>query len=318
MKPISFPSRILGLKANRPERGLQSAAAHEKFKCPSRKATPECISRALRTEVRAPSVVTCSLKSHLSFSHLALHWKLASGIWSFLILISALTFSLPALSQPVTFNTLAGYPGGGSADAAGSGAQFSKPTGIAVDTSGNIYVADTFNHTIRKITPTGIVTTVAGAAGVSGATDASGPAARFNQPGGIAVDAAGYLYVGDTANHTIRKITPAGTVSTLAGSAGISGSANATGTNAQFNLPQGVAVDSSGNVYVADYGNYTIRMITPAGAVSTLAGLAGNPGSIDDVGSNARFYQPEGVAVDAAGFVYVADTANGTIRRISP
>src|SRR3954469_22298208 len=247
-----------------------------------------------------------------------LHWNLGFGVWSFLLLASALTFSFPARSQPVTFSSIAGYPGGGSADAAGGAAQFSKPTGIAVDTSGNIYVADTFNHTIRKITPTGVVKTVAGLVGVSGTTDAFGLAARFNQPAGIAVDATGFLYVGDTANHTIRKITPAGAVSTLAGSASVSGSINATGTNAQFNLPQGVAVDASGNVYVADYGNHTIRVITPAGVVSTLAGLAGNPGSIDDVGSNARFYQPEGVAVDAAGFVYVADTANGTIRRISP
>jgi hypothetical protein len=222
-----------------------------------------------------------------------------------------------ALAQPLTFNTLAGYAGGGSGDGSGSAARLYKPCGVAADGSGNLYVADTYNHTIRKITPTGKVTTLAGLAGVSGSVDAPGTDARFNQPGGVAVDTVGNVYVGDSGNHTIRMITPGGVVSTLAGSTGVSGSTDATGTNAQFFLPQGVAVDSTGNVYVADYGNHTIRIITPGGPVSTLAGSAGVSGSLDASGTSARFYQPEGVAVDGTGNVYVADTANGTIRKIA-
>ena len=124
----------------------------------------------------------------------------------------------------------------------------------------------------------------------------------------MAVDSSGNVYVADTGNDTIRKITPAGVVTTLAGSAGNVGSADGTGSAARFYYPLGVAVDSSGNVYVADTDNYTIRQITPAGVVTTLAGLAGNSGSADGTGSAARFYYPSGVAVDSTGNVYVADS----------
>jgi sugar lactone lactonase YvrE len=227
-------------------------------------------------------------------------------------------FAISGRSQPLTFNTLAGYPGGGSSDGARAAARFYNPCGVATDNAGNVYVADTGNHAIRKVSPTGVVTTLAGLSGVSGSVDGTGGAARFNQPGGVAVDTAGNVYVADTGNHTIRLITPAGVVSTWAGMAGVSGSGDATGTNAQFNLPQGITVSSVSNVYVADYGNHTIRKITPGRVVRTLAGAAGSSGSTDGSGSNARFYQPQGVAVDAGGFVYVADTANGTIRKITP
>ena len=131
----------------------------------------------------------------------------------------------------------------------------------------------------------------------------------------MAVDSAGNVYVADSNNVTIRKITPGGVVSTLAGLAGQYGSADGTGSAARFNNPNGVAVDSAGNVYVADTCNYTIRKITPGGVVSTLAGLAGNRGSADGTGSAARFFSPQGVAVDSAGNVYVADTGNHTIRK---
>jgi hypothetical protein len=235
------------------------------------------------------------------------------------MLITILLFVVAtAHSQPITFNTLAGQPAGGTNDGTGISAQFNSPCGVAVDAAGNVYVADTDNHTVRKITPTGTVITLAGLAGASGSADGTGGIARFNQPGGIAVDSASNLYIGDSGNHTIRKITPAGVVSTWAGSAGVSGSADLTGTNAQFFLPQGVAVDSATNVYVADYGNHTIRKIAPDQSVSTLAGLAGSSGSLDLSGSSARFYQPQGVSVDAVGYVYVADTANNTIRKITP
>jgi sugar lactone lactonase YvrE len=218
----------------------------------------------------------------------------------------------------VNITTLAGVAPQGSADGGGTLARFANPWGVAGDTNGNFYVADTDNHTIRKITSGGSVSTLAGLAGVSGSADGSGSNARFNQPQGVAVDNAGNIYVADTGNYTIRKITPAGAVTTLAGSAGNAGSTDASGSSARFYEPEGIAVKSDGSrIYVADTWNHTIRQITAAGAVSTLAGLAGNSGSTDASGSSARFYQPQGVAVDGAGNIYVGDTGNHTIRKIT-
>ncbi len=230
--------------------------------------------------------------------------------------------------------TLAGSAGqSGSADGTRSAARFSAPTGVAVDSAGNVYVADLFNYTIRKNTPDGVVTTLAGSAGQSGTKDGTGSVARFFAPVSVAVDSATNVYVADSGNSTIRKITPAGVVTTLAGNTSITnqlgqpvgGYADGTGSAARFHGPQGVAVDSTGNVYVADTFNDTIRKITPAGVVTTLAGLAqfdvnGAPigGSSDGTGSSARFYLPNGVAVDSAGYIYVADYDNDTIRKITP
>jgi sugar lactone lactonase YvrE len=213
--------------------------------------------------------------------------------------------------------TLAGGGTPGSADGAGTSASFNGPYGIAVDGTGTLFVAEYGNHTIRKVTQTGVTTTLAGTAGLSGSDDGSGTAARFTYPHALAVDGAGNLFVADTGNRTIRKITPAGVVTTFAGTAGSSGSADGTGANARFGEPYGVAVDGMGNVLVADTFNCTIRKITPAGAVTTLAGTPGSPGSVDGTGSAARFNRPQGVAVDGANNVIVADTDNHTIRRIT-
>jgi len=215
-------------------------------------------------------------------------------------------------------STLAGTAGPpGSVDGSGSAARFDFPQGIAGDAAGNLYVADTGNNAIRKITPAGEVTTLAGKAGSSGSADGSGTAARFSVPAGIACDAAGNLYVAEIGNDTIRKITPAGEVTTLAGKAGSEGSADGSGAAARFNAPAGIACDTAGNLYVADSGNDTIRKITPAGEVTTLAGKAGSSGSADGNGVAARFLNPGGIAGDAAGNLYVADTGNDTIRKIT-
>ena len=214
--------------------------------------------------------------------------------------------------------TLAGSAGNpGSADGTGSAARFHIPCGVAVDGAGNIYVADLGNDTIRKITAAGAVTTLAGSPGVSGSTDGTGSAARFYDPSGVAVDGSGNVYVADSLNNTIREISTAGVVTTLAGSAGVSGSADGTGRAARFHNPTDVALDGTGNIYVADYANHTIRQVTAAGVVTTLAGSANLAGSTDDTGSAARFNHPQSVSVDGSGNIYVADSSNNTIRKIT-
>lgn len=201
----------------------------------------------------------------------------------------------------------------GYADGTGSAAQFAQPKGIALDASGNIFIVDQINLRIRKITPSGEVTTFAGN-GVSAVLDGTGTAASFATPTGLAIDSADNLYVAD--GWTIRKITPGGVVTTLAGSLPL-GYEDGTGAAAKFRNPEGLAVDTSGNVYVADYGNNKIRKITPAGVVTTFAGnYLANFGYQD--GTNALFYGPHDVEVDNSGNVYVTDFNNSRIRKITP
>jgi sugar lactone lactonase YvrE len=204
----------------------------------------------------------------------------------------------------------------GFADGTGAAASFSGPSGVAVDGSGHVYVADEYNNVIRKISPSGVVSTLAGS-GARGFADGTGAAASFSWPSGVSVDSDGHVYVADTYNHVVRKISPSGVVSTFAGS-GSRGSADGAGTAASFNWPSGVAVDSSGHVYVADAGNHVIRKISPTGLVSTLAGRGVTGGFADGTGTAASFNSPTGVAVDSSGHVYVADYNNQTIRKISP
>jgi sugar lactone lactonase YvrE len=173
------------------------------------------------------------------------------------------------------------------------------------------------NHSIRKITPSGTVSTFAGTPGVGGSTDGVGSTARFYLPYGIAVDSSGNIYVADTGNQLIRKITPNGNVTTFAGSAGISAAIDGVGSSARFKFVQAITIDSIGNLFVADSGNHLIRRITPNGNVTTIAGTAESPGSSDGIGSAARFNIQIGIAFDSIGSFYIADNSNHIIRKLT-
>ena len=197
----------------------------------------------------------------------------------------------PTPTPVAVVSTIAGSAGQtGSTDGNGTVARFNYPEGITIDSSGNLFVADTCNNTIREITPSGVISTIAGAAGQTGSNDGIGSTAGFYDPYGIVAD--GNLYIADTSNNTIREINSTGIVTTIAGSAGQPGSIDGVGPAAGFYAPVGITADSFGNLYVADHDNNTIRKITPAGVVTTIAGLAGLNGSSDGIGSAAEFRRP--------------------------
>ncbi len=208
--------------------------------------------------------------------------------------------------------TFAGSGTSGFADGSATTAKFYSPTGIAIDGSGNIYVADTNNHRIRKIDSSGNVTTLAGSGTDGFLNSTTSTNAQFSSPTGVAVDSNGNVYVADNGNHKIRKIDSSGNVTTFAGSS--SGFADGSGTNAKFNSPQGVAIDGSGNVYVADTLNNRIRKIDSSSNVTTFAGST--QGFTDGNGANAKFYYPKGVVIDNSGNIFVTDAWNNKIRKI--
>ena len=225
-------------------------------------------------------------------------------------------------TQAYTFSTLAGNPTIGNADGIGSNARFFYPFGIALDQYGNLYVGDSRNYTVRKVTAAGVVSTLAGFPGSPGSVDGTNSSARFSSLFGVAVDRNGNVYVCD-GNNTIRELKPVGAswvVSTIAGLAGTSGTNDGAGTNALFNGPEGIAVDTNGNLYVADGGNATIREITRMGSnwvVSTISGQAGNPGNVNGTGTNAQYSDPIGLALDNSGNLFVVDEGNDAIRELS-
>lgn len=215
--------------------------------------------------------------------------------------------------------TLAGLPGTpGAADGSGSNAHFDSPTGLALGPDGALYVSDTGNHTIRRVTLAGVVTTLAGSAGNADYADGSAFTARFNQPLGLAITPDGTVFVADSGNHLIRVLATNGTVSVLAGNPETFGSADGTGTNAFFNSPVGLALAPDGTLFVSDANNFTLRRVTAAGVVTTLAGAAGQDGSADGLAASARFGKPAELALAPNGTLYIADAAHHTIRRLTP
>jgi sugar lactone lactonase YvrE len=220
---------------------------------------------------------------------------------------------------PYYTTTVAGSGPRGLATGTGTEAEFYSPQGLAVDSAGTIYLADSSEASvIREITADGTVTSFVGRS--RGFSDGTGDTALLHWPSGMAVDTVGNVYVADVNIHRIRRITPDGTVTTIAGHAvrlgGAGGFADGMGTAALFNNPSGVALDVAGNLYVADTGNNRIRKITPKGVVTTIAGST--EGFADGIGSASYFRHPTGLAVDALGHLYVSDTGNLRIRKIRP
>ena len=223
----------------------------------------------------------------------------------------------PPMISTVAGNGAQGFAGDGGP---ATSANLNGPTGVAVDAAGNLYIADSGNHRIRKVTPAGTISTFAGN-GTAGFAGDGGPAtnANLNGPTGVAVDAAGNLYIADSGNHRIRKVTPAGTISTFAGNgtAGFAGDGGPA-TDARLNSANAVATDSAGNLYIADSDNYRVRKVDPAGRISTFAGngiegFAGDGGPATD----ARLTFMGGLAVDAAGNLYLSDTGNFRVRKVN-
>ena len=201
----------------------------------------------------------------------------------------------------------------GAADGPAASAKFNRPDGIVANTrTGEVFVADTSNFTIRRIYGD-TVTTIAGVAGQPGSVDGAGGAARFQAPGGLAMDRQENLYVTDFT--TVRKITPAGVVSTLAGKAGETGKVDGPAAQARFGRLEGVAVDENGAVYVADSGNHCVRRIAPDGVVGTVAGICGVSGAADGNVNAATFDTPTGLAYSNKQ-LFVSDEDSQTIRRI--
>lgn len=220
------------------------------------------------------------------------------------------------IAQGSNVSTIAGSGAAGDGDGSGEEASFNSPEGLALDADGNLYIADTGNATIRRMSPEGLVTTYAGAAGEVGSTNGNRLLARFNQPCGLSFDTAGNLYVVDRGNHTIRKITKAGLVSTLAGKSGVPGHKDATGVSALFRSPHGIVYEPVLKaLFVTDTQNFVIRKITLTGKVSTHAGSPGVQSGAEGLRANSRWFNPTGITTRGDGTLIVGD---GVLCQINP
>lgn len=231
-----------------------------------------------------------------------------------IIVVDRSNHKIRRITSDGTVSTIAGTGAIGSNDGPGNTATFKYPDGAVVDSQGNIFISDQSNHKIRKITPSGTVSTFAGS-GVAGFLDGIGTSAKFYYPAGMAIDGNDNLYVADYSNNRIRKITPVGLVTTYAGIAA-AGNVDGNSSVARFNGPTGVCLDPLGNVYVADYGNHKVRKIDIMGQVSTIAGT-GISGATDALGTSASFNHPAIVAFDGIENLYITDEGNNKIRKIS-
>lgn len=244
-----------------------------------------------------------------------LPWGVACDELGNLYVADSANHRIRKITPDGTVSTLAGDGVSGYLDGEALEARFSYPRDLAIDRNGALYVADNGNNRIRKISAQGMVTTLSGD-GVRGFYDGPRVYARYSLPNGIVVDAAGHCYVTDTTNYRIRKISPGGTASTFAGD-GVAGYADAPGTEARFSSPRGLAIDAHGNLYLVECGNSRVRKISPEGVVTTVAG-DGRGKHADGEALAASFKEPCGIAVDPAGNLYVADSDNECIRMISP
>ena len=230
----------------------------------------------------------------------------------------ALSLALSTASAVDAVRTLAGaaqVPG--HVDGIGALARFSDPAGLAIDGQGNVFIADSANHCLRRLTPAGIVTTIAGRPGDAGSDDGPAMSARFDTPSAVAVAKDGSLFVSDTGNHTLRRIARDGVVSTLAGLAGDAGATNAVGRAARFNSPLGIAIAKDGTLFVADSANHAVRRVGADGAVTTFAGATEEWGAADGKVTQARFNGPVALAFGPTGALFVSDALNHAVRRIA-
>ncbi|WP_260837469.1 hypothetical protein [Microbacterium sp. SLBN-146] len=243
-------------------------------------------------------------------------WGIAVSPSGWLYVADAFNHRIRTIDPAANVTTFAGNGVQTLLNGSFAGSSFQAPTDVLMDAAANVYVADDSNNAIRFLNrASSTVTTLAGGA-AAGSVDGTGQTARFYEPRSVTMGADGHLYVADAQNHTIRRVTTAGVVTTLAGSAGQAGYVDATGSSARFRFPVGIVGTPDGNLYVADT-NHVVRKISPSGEVSTFAG-SGIAGYADGAASQASFNGPADLCVDDEGNLYVTDALNRCVRRVTP
>jgi len=220
---------------------------------------------------------------------------------------------------PPTLSIFAGTGNGGTPTAGpATSSDLNLPCGVAVDSSGNVYIADLVNNLVEKVTPTGTLSIIAGTGNPGTPTEGPATSSDLQYPQGVAVDSSGNVYIADTSNNLVEKVTPSGTLSIIAGTGNRGAPTEGPATSSDLWSTQGVAVDSSGNVYIADYGNSLIEKVTPGGTLSIIAGNGNFDPPTAGPATSSALYGPAGVAVDSSGNVYIADTGNNLVEKVTP